>query len=153
SARAHFRAMGVDADTAPLTTVGIGDMSGDVFGNGMLRSPHLRLLAAFDHRHVFIDPDPDPAAAFAERRRLFELPTSSWADYDPALLSPGGAVYERRAKSVALSAEARAALGVDDQTLTPDELVSAVLRAPVDLLWNGGIGTFVKARAESNADV
>ncbi|HEY7106833.1 MAG TPA: NAD-glutamate dehydrogenase [Acidimicrobiia bacterium] len=153
SARAHFRAMGVDADTAALAVVGIGDMSGDVFGNGMLRSSHLRLLAAFDHRHVFVDPDPDPSASFAERRRLFALPASSWADYDASLISPGGGVYERSAKAVTLSPEARGALGVEAETLTPDELVSAVLRAPADLLWNGGIGTFVKARAESDAEV
>jgi glutamate dehydrogenase len=153
SVKAHFRALDVDADTAALTVVGIGDMSGDVFGNGLLRSPHVKLLAAFDHRHVFVDPDPDPVASFAERRRLFELPTSSWADYDAAVLSRGGAVFERSAKSVTLSAEACAALGVADPTLSPDALVSAVLRAPVDLLWNGGIGTFVKASTESHADV
>ena len=153
SARAHFRAMGVDADTAPLTVVGIGDMSGDVFGNGMLRSPHIQLVAAFDHRHVFVDPHPDPAASFRERQRLFALPSSSWGDYDVALVSAGGGVYPRSAKSIALSPEARQVLGVDAETVTPDELVSAVLRAPVDLLWNGGIGTFVKARTESHADV
>jgi glutamate dehydrogenase len=153
SVKAHFRAVDVDADTARLTVVGIGDMSGDVFGNGLLRSPYVQLVAAFDHRHVFVDPDPDPAASFAERRRLFELPRSSWADYDPAVLSPGGAVYPRSAKSVDLSPAARRVLGADDGALTPDELVSAILRAPVDLLWNGGIGTFVKASTESNADV
>jgi glutamate dehydrogenase len=153
SVEAHFRALGVDADTAPLTVVGIGDMSGDVFGNGLLRSPHVRLVAAFDHRHVFVDPDPDPDASFAERRRLFELPTSSWADYDWAVLSEGGGVYPRSAKSVDLSARAREVLGVDGGILTPDALVSAILRAPVDLLWNGGIGTFVKASTESALDV
>jgi glutamate dehydrogenase len=153
SVRAHFRSLDVDADTARLTVVGIGDMSGDVFGNGLLRSPHVQLVAAFDHRHVFVDPDPDPAASFAERQRLFALPTSSWADYDPAALSPGGDVYARTAKSVALSPEARRVLGVGEGSLTPDELVSAVLRAPVDLLWNGGIGTFVKASTESQAEV
>jgi glutamate dehydrogenase len=150
SVKAHFRALGVDADTAALSVVGIGDMSGDVFGNGMLRSPHLRLLAAFDHRHVFVDPDPDPSASYAERRRLFALPSSSWADYDPAVLSVGGGVYARSAKSVDLSPLARQALGIDDGPLTPDDLVRAVLRAPVDLLWNGGIGTFVKASTESD---
>ena len=128
-------------------------MSGDVFGNGMLRSSQLKLVAAFDHRHVFVDPDPDPAASFAERQRLFDLPASSWADYDPAVLSPGAAVVARSAKSVSLSPEARLVLGLDDRPLTPDELVSAVLRAPVDLLWNGGIGTFVKATTESSVDV
>ncbi len=153
SVRAHFRALGIDADTAPLTVVGIGDMSGDVFGNGLLRSRHVRLLGAFDHRHVFVDPDPDPEASFVERQRLFVLPTSSWADYDPAVLSPGGGIYPRSAKAVPLSEAARRALGIDAETLTPDELVSAVLRAPVDLLWNGGIGTFVKAATESDLDV
>jgi glutamate dehydrogenase len=152
SARAHFRALGVDADAAPLTVVGIGDMSGDVFGNGMLRS-HLRLVAAFDHRHVFLDPHPDAAAAFRERQRLFALPSSSWADYDAALLSPGGGVYPRAAKSVTLPPEAREVLEVDAETVTPDELVQAVLRAPVDMLWNGGIGTFVKSHEELHADV
>ena len=153
SVQSHFRALGVDADTAPLRVVGIGDMSGDVFGNGLLRSAHVQLIAAFDHRHVFVDPDPDPAASFRERRRLFALPSSSWADYDPELLSPGAAVYERSAKSIPLSPEARRALSIDDEVLTPDALVSAILRAPVDLLWNGGIGTFVKATTESNTDV
>jgi glutamate dehydrogenase len=153
SVKAHFRRLDVDADTARLTVVGIGDMSGDVFGNGLLRSSHVQLVAAFDHRHVFVDPAPDPAASFAERRRLFERPSSSWADYDPAVLSPGGGVFPRTAKSVDLSPEARRVLGVGDEPLTPDDVVSAILRAPVDLLWNGGIGTFVKASTESNADV
>ena len=155
SVQSHFRALGIDADAAPLTVVGIGDMSGDVFGNGLLRSPHVHLVAAFDHRHVFVDPSPDPAASFAERRRLFDLPGSSWADYDPALLSPGGGVFSRTAKSIVLSPEARGVLGLADanSALTPDELVSAVLRAPADLLWNGGVGTFVKASSESNDDV
>ncbi len=153
SVRRHARSLGRDADADPLTAVGIGDMSGDVFGNGMLRSRALRLVAAFDHRHVFVDPNPDAAAAFAERQRLFDLPRSSWADYDPALLSPGGAIYPRTQKSIDLSPEARAALGVGPGALTSDQLVSAVLRAPVDLLWNGGIGTYVKATSESHADV
>jgi glutamate dehydrogenase len=155
SVRAHFRAMGVDADTAELSVVGIGDMSGDVFGNGMLRSPHLKLIAAFDHRHVFLDPEPDPAAGFAERRRLFAMERSSWADYDPALLSPGGGVYARDAKSIVLSPEARRVLGLGDdaEPSTPARVISAILRAPVDLLWNGGIGTFVKASHESNEAV
>ena len=154
SVRTHFRAMGIDADTAELTVAGIGDMSGDVFGNGLLRSPHLRLVAAFDHRHVFCDPSPDPAASFAERRRLFALPRSSWADYDPSLISPGGGVYPRDAKAITLSPEARAVLGVaDDAPRTPAEVISAILCAPVDLLWNGGIGTFVKASHESNDQV
>jgi glutamate dehydrogenase len=153
SVKAHFRSVDVDADTARLTIVGIGDMSGDVFGNGLLRSRHVQLVAAFDHRHVFVDPDSDPEASFAERQRLFERPSSSWADYDPAVLSPGGGVFARTAKSVDLSPEARRVLGVGDEPLTPDDAVRAILCAPVDLLWNGGIGTFVKASTETNADV
>jgi glutamate dehydrogenase len=153
SVRRHASVLGKNADTDPLTAVGIGDMSGDVFGNGMLRSRALRLVAAFDHRHVFIDPDPDPELAFAERRRLFELPRSSWADYDPTVISPGGGVYPRTQKSIELSPQARAMLGAPSGPLTPNELVSAVLRAPVDLLWNGGIGTYVKASTETSADV
>ncbi|HVW34316.1 MAG TPA: NAD-glutamate dehydrogenase, partial [Acidimicrobiia bacterium] len=152
SVRRHFRDLGVDADTAPITVVGIGDMSGDVFGNGMLCSRALRLVAAFDHRHVFIDPDPDPAAAAAERARLFELPRSSWADYNPELISAGGGVFPRSAKLIPLSPEARAALGTDAEALRPADLIKTVLRAPVDLLWNGGIGTYVKASTETHAD-
>ncbi len=152
--RWHFAALALNPDTDEFTAVGVGDMSGDVFGNGMLLSGHMRLVAAFDHRHVFLDPDPDPAASFAERQRLFALPRSSWADYDPALISSGGGVWPRGAKSVPLSAQARAALGIDEGTLAvaPDELISAVLKAPVDLLWNGGIGTYVKASSETHAD-
>ncbi len=153
SARRHASVLGKNADTDPLTVVGIGDMSGDVFGNGMLCSKALRLVAAFDHRHVFIDPDPDPEVAFAERRRLFDLPRSSWADYDPTLISPGGGVYSRLQKSIELSSEARAVLAAPSGRLTPNELISAALRAPVDLLWNGGIGTYVKATTESNGEV
>ena len=153
SVRRHAAVLGRDVDRDELTVVGVGDMSGDVFGNGLLRSPHLKLVAAFDHRHVFIDPDPDPASSFAERARLFGLPRSSWADYDSSLLSPGGGVYARTLKTIELSPEACRRLGVDRSTFTPNELVSAVLRAPVDLLWNGGIGTYVKATGESHADV
>ena len=149
----HFRELGRDVQREPLSVVGVGDMSGDVFGNGMLRSPCIRLLAAFDHRHVFIDPDPDPEAAYAERQRLFRLEGSSWDDYDRAVLSSGGAVYSRGAKSVALEPPARRALGIEAESLTPDELIQAVLRAPVDLLWNGGIGTYVKASSEGHAEV
>jgi glutamate dehydrogenase len=129
-------------------------MSGDVFGNGMLLSKHIRLVGAFDHRHVFLDPNPDAATSFAERRRLFELPRSSWADYDAALISHGGGVYPRDAKSIRLSAPVRDALGIETtlEAMTPAELISALLRAPVDLLWNGGIGTYVKASAETHAD-
>ena len=154
SVRWHFAALRLNPDTDDFTAVGIGDMSGDVFGNGMLLSRHVKLVAAFDHRHVFLDPDPDPAASFAERQRLFDLPRSSWADYDTALISAGGGVWPRSAKSVPISAQARAALGLDAAiiALSPDELISAILRAPVDLLWNGGIGTYVKASQETHAD-
>src|SRR6266545_2572464 len=152
SVKRHFSELGIDED-ADFTVVGIGDMSGDVFGNGMLRSRHIKLIGAFDHRHVFLDPDPDPEASFAERERLFGLPGSSWGDYDPALISAGGGVFPRSAKSIELSPEARAALGVENKSLTPNEVIRAVLRAPVDLLWNGGIGTYVKARDERHADV
>jgi glutamate dehydrogenase len=150
SVKRHFRELGHDVQSEDFTVVGIGDMSGDVFGNGMLLSEHIRLVAAFDHRHVFIDPDPDPAASFAERRRLFELPRSSWDDYDADLISAGGGVWRRSAKSVPLSAEARAALGIDAERLAPNDLIRALLRAPVDLLWNGGIGTYVKATDETH---
>ncbi|RCV55916.1 NAD-glutamate dehydrogenase [Marinitenerispora sediminis] len=155
SVRFHFREMGVDVQNEDFTVVGIGDMSGDVFGNGMLLSPHIRLLAAFDHRHIFLDPDPDPKTSFAERRRMFELPRSSWADYDPALISAGGGVHPRTAKSIPITPQVRAALGIDDgvTSLTPFELIRCVLRAPADLLWNGGIGTYVKASGETNAAV
>ncbi|HKP17746.1 MAG TPA: NAD-glutamate dehydrogenase [Gaiellaceae bacterium] len=153
SVKRHFRELGVDVATAELTVVGIGDMSGDVFGNGMLLSRHLKLVGAFDHRHVFVDPDPDPARSFEERARLFALPGSSWADYDPGSISAGGGVYPRTAKSIEVSPEARRALGIEAGALTPNELIRALLRAPVDLLWNGGIGTFVKARAETHAEV
>ena len=153
SARSHARTLGRDADTDPLTVVGIGDMSGDVFGNGMLRSPHLRLVAAFDHRHIFLDPAPDAARSFEERRRLYELPRSSWDDYDRSLISPGGGVWPRSAKSIVLSDEVRRALDISAASATPNELLSAILKAPVDLLWNGGIGTYVKASTENNAEV
>ena len=151
----HFAELGRDANTDPLTVVGIGDMSGDVFGNGMLCSEHLRLVAAFDHRHVFLDPDPDPARSFAERRRLFALPRSSWADYDPALLSPGGGVWPRTAKSVPIAPQVRAVLGLPEtvSALSPPELIRAILTAPVDLLWNGGIGTYIKASTQTHAQV
>ena len=155
SVKWHFAALGLNPATDDFTAVGVGDMSGDVFGNGMLLSDHIRLVAAFDHRHVFIDPSPDAAASFAERSRLFALPRSSWADYDQALISPGGGVWPRSVKSVPVSPQARTALGIDAavSALSPDELISAILAAPVDLLWNGGIGTYVKASSESNADV
>lgn len=153
SVKRHFRERGVDPERDPITVVGIGDMSGDVFGNGLLRSRTLRLVGAYDHRHVFLDPNPgDPEAAFAERERLFRLPRSSWADYDPSLISEGGGVWPRTAKSVPVSPQVREALGIDDEHLPPSELIRALLRADVDLLWNGGIGTVVKASTESDAD-
>jgi len=153
SVKRHFRELGVDTQSQPFSVVGIGDMSGDVFGNGMLLSEQIRLVAAFDHRHVFLDPEPDPATSFAERRRLFGLPRSSWADYDPALLSPGGGVFPRSAKSIPLSPQVQAVLGVSVASMTPAELLRAILLAPVDLLWNGGIGTYVKASGETNSEV
>ncbi len=155
SVKRHFREFGVDTQTSDFTVVGVGDMSGDVFGNGMLLSEHIRLVAAFDHRHVFVDPDPDPASSYAERRRLFDLPRSSWADYDRSLISAGGGVFDRSAKSVPVTPQMAAALGLADdvRVLTPAELMKAILLAPVDLLWNGGIGTYVKAGSESNLEV
>ncbi|TML85194.1 MAG: NAD-glutamate dehydrogenase [Actinobacteria bacterium] len=153
SVKRHFRELGTDVGSTDFTVAGIGDMSGDVFGNGMLLSRHIKLIGAFDHRHVFIDPNPDPEQSFEERARLFALPRSSWADYEEKLISPGGGVFPRAAKSVELSPEARAALGIEAKTVTPNDLIRALLRAPVDLLWNGGIGTFVKAKAETHAEV
>lgn len=149
----HFRERGTDVQNDPLTVVGIGDMSGDVFGNGMLRSRSIRLVAAFDHRHVFIDPDPDPEAAFAERERLFALPRSSWADYDQTRISSGGGVFARTLKSVPLTPQIQRVLDVAAGHMTPAELVSAVLAAPVDLIFNGGIGTYFKASDEDHAAV
>ncbi len=153
SVKRHFRQQGVDVQRDPVTVAGIGDMAGDVFGNGMLLSPAIRLVAAFNHLHVFLDPDPDPEASFAERRRLFDLPRSTWDDYDRSVLSPGGGIFPRSAKSVPLSEEVRALLGVDAEAMAPNALIAATLRAPVDLLWNGGIGTYVKASTETHADV
>ena len=154
SVKFHFQTLGVNISETDFTVAGIGDMSGDVFGNGMLLSENIKLVAAFDHRHVFLDPDPDPAVSFAERRRMFELPRSSWDDYDKDLISGGGGVWPRSAKSVPISPQVRAVLGLEDGTsaLAPDELISAILTAPVDLLWNGGIGTYVKATFQVNAD-
>ncbi|MCW2603697.1 MAG: NAD-glutamate dehydrogenase, partial [Pseudonocardiales bacterium] len=154
SVRHHFLGLGVDVQAQPVTAVGIGDMSGDVFGNGMLLSPQLLLVAAFDHRHIFLDPDPDAASSFAQRRRLFDLPRSSWADYDRELISAGGGVYSRTMKAIPISDQVRSRLGLAAGvvTLSPVELMRAILRAPVDLLWNGGIGTYVKASTESDVD-
>jgi glutamate dehydrogenase len=155
SVKRHFRELSVDCQSQDITVVGIGDMSGDVFGNGMLLSRHIRLVAAFDHRHIFLDPDPDAATSYAERQRLFALPRSSWADYDPDLVSAGGGVYPRSAKAVLITDQVRARLGLPDGVVSmpPAELMRAILTAPVDLLWNGGIGTYVKAATESNAQV
>jgi len=156
SVRRHFRELGLDPATNPFTVVGIGDMSGDVFGNGMLYTRRLRLLAAFDHRHVFLDPDPDPVTSFAERKRLFELPGSSWADYDRSILSEGADVIDRGAKWVTLSAQVRTALAIPDDApseMTPADVIRWMLQAPVDLLWNGGIGTYVKATNEGHTEV
>jgi glutamate dehydrogenase len=149
----HFREFGVDIQTADFTVVGVGDMSGDVFGNGMLQSRHIRLLGAFNHQHVFIDPEPDAAGSYAERKRLFQLPRSSWVDYDRRLISPGGGVFERSAKSIPISAEMKRAFSIAKDHLTPAELIRCLLTAQVDLLFFGGIGTLVKARSETHAQV
>jgi glutamate dehydrogenase len=153
SVRRHFREFGRDTQSQHFTVAGIGDMSGDVFGNAMLLSPHIRLVAAFDHRHIFIDPAPDGARSFAERKRLFALPRSSWEDYDARLISKGGSVHSRQLKSVPLSVEARALLGIEAPSATPNDVIRAILRLPVDLLWNGGIGTYVKSADETHAEI
>ncbi|MFO6446602.1 NAD-glutamate dehydrogenase [Erythrobacter sp. NE805] len=153
SVQRHFREMGVDVQTQPITVAGCGDMSGDVFGNGMLLSKALKLVAAFDHRHIFLDPSPDPLASWKERKRMFALPRSSWDDYDKALISKGGGVFPRSAKSIKLSKQARAVLGIDVKEIEPEALITAILKAPVDLLWFGGIGTYVKAPQENNIAV
>lgn len=152
SVKRHFREMGKDIQQQDFTAVGVGDMSGDVFGNGMLLSPHTRMIAAFNHLHIFVDPDPDPVRSFAERQRLFNLPRSNWTDYDPATLSAGGAVFERSAKSIELSPEAQTALGLDRARVTPHELMRAILCADVELMWFGGIGTYVKGSHETHTD-
>lgn len=149
----HFREMGIDIYSEDFTVTGIGDMAGDVFGNGMLLSKHIKLVAAFNHMHIFIDPEPDAASSFKERERLFNLPRSTWKDYDLKLISQGGGIFERSAKSIKLSAEVKKLLGIDKNSLTPDELIHALLLAPVDLLWNGGIGTYVKAEDETHEQV
>jgi len=150
SVRRHFLDLDVDIDEDEVSVIGIGDMSGDVFGNGMLLSKHLRLIAAFDHRHIFLDPDPDPSASWTERDRVARLGRSSWTDYDKSLISDGGGVFERSAKRISLTPQIRAVLDTDIEESTPNELIRLILKAPVDLLWNGGIGTYVKARSESN---
>ncbi|MDR6626734.1 NAD-glutamate dehydrogenase [Caulobacter segnis] len=148
----HFRELGKDIQTEPFTVVGVGDMSGDVFGNGMLLSKQTKLLAAFDHRHIFLDPNPDPAASWAERDRMFKLPRSSWEDYDKSKISQGGGVFARNLKSIPLSPEVRAMLDLKAEAVSPAELMTAILKARAELLYLGGIGTYVKARGESNAD-
>ena len=154
SVKRHFRALGIDSQNQDFTCVGVGDMSGDVFGNGMLLSKHIRLVAAFDHRHIFLDPNPDSARSYVERERMFKVPRSSWDDYDKSLISAGGGIFPRTAKSIPLSPEVKAALGIegDADQMSPMELMNAILKAPVDLLWNGGIGTYVKASTETHAD-
>jgi glutamate dehydrogenase len=153
SVKRHFRNLGKDIQNENFTVVGIGDMSGDVFGNGMLLSRHIKLVGAFNHLHVFLDPNPDPETSFEERKRLFELERSSWADYDTSLISEGGGIFPRSAKSIRLSPEVRELLDVEDEALTPNEVINALLKAEADLLWNGGIGTYVKASEETNAEV
>jgi glutamate dehydrogenase len=148
----HFREIDLDIQSTPFTVLGVGDMSGDVFGNGMLLSPQIRLLAAFDHRDIFFDPDPDPHKSLAERRRLFLLPRSSWQDYDRSLISPGGGIFSRTLKAIALTPQLRTFLAIERDTATPQEVMNALLRAQADLLWFGGIGNFVKAAAETHAD-
>ncbi|MGO4326701.1 NAD-glutamate dehydrogenase [Cupriavidus sp. 2TAF22] len=153
SVKRHFREMGVDIQSTDFTVAGVGDMSGDVFGNGMLLSPHIKLVAAFDHRHIFLDPSPDPAVSLRERQRMFALPRSSWADYDMSLVSAGGGLFPRTAKTIALTPEVQACLGISATALSPAELVHAILLAPVDLLYNGGIGTYVKSSHETHLQV
>ena len=150
SVKRHFREMDVDITTTPFTVVGVGDMSGDVFGNGLLRESTTRLLAAFDHRDIFIDPDPDPARSFAERARLFVLPRSSWQDYDKALISAGGGVFPRSSKEIVLSPQAQEAIDLRKDKATPQEVMTAILKAPADLLFFGGIGTYVRASTETD---
>ncbi|GIF36351.1 glutamate dehydrogenase (NAD) [Actinoplanes xinjiangensis] len=154
SVKKHFRDLGLDTQTQDFTVVGVGDMSGDVFGNGMLLSQHIRLVAAFDHRHIFLDPDPTASMSYAERKRLFDLPRSSWDDYDKSLISEGGGVYPRSAKSIPVSPQVRERLQLgEDAVISPGDLMRAILKAPVDLFFNGGIGTYVKAASESHAEV
>ncbi len=152
SVKRHFRELDIDPQQHPFTAIGIGDMSGDVFGNGMLLSKHMKLLAAFNHKHIFVDPDPDPATSYAERKRVFDLPRSGWDDYSVDKLSTGGGIYSRQTKSIELHPAAQKALGIEQSKLTPLELIRAILRMRADLLWNGGIGTYVKASAESQLD-
>ena len=153
SVKQHFAEREIDVQRDPISVIGIGDMGGDVFGNGMLQSRSIRLVAAFNHLHIFVDPDPEPKAGYAERERLFGLPRSSWADYDVSLISAGGGIFSRRTKSVKITPEMAAVFRIDAKRLSPDELIHALLKAPVQLIWNGGIGTYVKAQSEDHADV
>ena len=153
SVKRHFREIGKDIQSEPFTVIGVGDMSGDVFGNGMLLSGQIRLQGAFNHLHIFVDPDPDPAASFAERKRLFGLPRSSWADYNEKRLSKGGRIYERRAKNLTLTPEIKTLTGLTEDKVTPAQLIQALLKAPAELLWFGGIGTYLKSQSESDGDV
>jgi glutamate dehydrogenase len=153
SVQRHFREMGINCQDTDFTVIGVGDMAGDVFGNGMLLSEHIQLTAAFNHLHIFVDPNPDAASSFQERKRLFNLERSGWDDYQEDLISQGGGVFKRKAKSIPISPEMQERFGIDDKTLTPNELINALLKAPVDLLWNGGIGTYVKSSSEQHADV
>ncbi|HSC68396.1 MAG TPA: NAD-glutamate dehydrogenase [Cellvibrio sp.] len=153
SVQRHFREKNINVQSQPITVLGIGDMAGDVFGNGMLLSQAIMMVAAFNHQHIFVDPNPDPASSFAERQRLFKTPKTTWDDYDKGLISAGGGVFNRNAKSIAISAEMRACFAIESSILTPTELINALLKAPVDLIWNGGIGTYVKASNETHADV
>ncbi len=152
SVKRHFRELNIDPDQDDFTVVGIGDMAGDVFGNGLLLSKHIKLIGAFNHMHIFLDPDPDPAVSYEERKRLFNLPRSSWSDYRPELISKGGGVYQRSAKSIKLTPEMKQVLNTRRESMAPNELIRAILKAPVDLIWNGGIGTFVKSTQETHAD-
>lgn len=153
SARSHFYDMGRDIQSEPFTVIGIGDMSGDVFGNGMLLSKYIKLVAAFNHMHIFIDPNPDFKTSYKERQRLFNMPGSKWSDYNPELISKGGGVFERSAKIIDISKEIQSLLGLESNSVTPNDLIKAILKADVDLLWNGGIGTYIKALSENNADI
>ena len=153
SVKRHFREMGKDIQNQDFTCIGCGDMAGDVFGNGMLLSKHIRLVGAYNHMHIFVDPNPDSAKSWVERKRLFDLPRSSWTDYNKALISKGGGLFERSAKSLPISSQMKACFGITEDKLTPNELIKAMLKAEVELLWFGGIGTYVRARSESDADV
>ena len=153
SAERHFQGLNINVDNTEITVVGIGDLSGDVFGNGVLLSSHLKLVAAFNHTHIFIDPNPNLSISFEERQRIFALPRSTWADYRVDLISQGGGIYSRAAKYISISAEVKELLDIADDRLSPNELIRAILKAPVDMIWNGGIGTFVKSSQESHTDV